>query len=116
MKQELIDFIISKTHLKADEIKPELKLAQDIGFYGLDSISFFDEFFDKFEIQNTDEFDVDLYIDGSVDFALEPIKWIKNIFIKERKIYLRPDVTMGHLEKVIEAKKWINNSLENRIL
>ncbi len=109
MKQELIDFITNKTHLKVDEINSELKLAEDIGFYGLDAISFFEEFFEKFEIQNLDEFDIDLHIDGSVDFAPRPLNWIKNILIKERRKYLKPDVTMGHLEKVIEAGKWIDN-------
>ncbi len=108
MNQELIEFIVTRTQLKSDEIKPETKLAEDIGFYGLDAISFFEEFFEKFEIQNLDEFDVDLHIDGSVDFTPRPLNWIKNVLIKERRKYLRPDVTIGHLEKVIETGKWID--------
>ena len=108
MNSELIEFITRTTHLKASQIKPETRLAEDIGFYGLDAISFFEEFFKEFEIQNLDEFDVDLHIDGSVDFAPRPLNWIKNILVKERRKYLRPDVTMGHLEIVIETRKWIN--------
>jgi len=42
MNSELIKFIVKHTDLKVDDIKPELRLAQDIGFYGLDSISFFE--------------------------------------------------------------------------
>lgn len=108
MNTELIEFIIKRTQLKPDEIKSETKLAEDIGFYGLDAISFFEEFFEKFKIINLDEFDVDLHIDGSVDFAPRPLNWIKNVLIKERRKYLTPDVTMGHLEKVINTGKWIN--------
>lgn len=108
MNQELIKFILNRTQLKSDEIKPETKLAKDIGFYGLDAISFFEEFFEKFEIQNLDEFDVDLHIDGSVDFTPRPLNWIKNVLIKERRKYLSPDVTMGHLEKVVKIREWIN--------
>lgn len=108
MNQELIDFIINRTQLKSEEIKPETKLAENIGFYGLDAISFFEEFFEKFKIQKLDEFDVDLHIDGRVDFGSRPLNWIKNILIKERRKYLRPDVTMGHLDKVIKLGEWEN--------
>lgn len=108
MNQELIEFIVSRTEVKPDEIKPETKLAEDLEFYGLDAISFFEEFFAQFEIQDLDEFDVDLHIDGSVDFAPRPINWLKNMLSKERRKYLTPDVTMGRLEKVIAARKWVN--------
>lgn len=108
MKPELIEFITNRTHLKADQIKPETRLAEDVGFYGLDAISFFEEFFEKFEIENLDKFDVDLHIDGSVDFAPRPFNWLKNMLIKERRKYLRPDVTVGHLNKVIRYRKWFN--------
>ena len=108
MKSELIEFITRTTHFKPGQIKQETRLAQDIGFYGLDAISFFEKFFEEFRIQNLDEFDVDLHIDGSVDFAPRLLNWIKNILVKERRKYLKPDVTMGHLEAVIETGKWIN--------
>lgn len=108
MKQELVDFIISRTHLRAEEIRPELRLSQDIGLVGLDSVMFFEEFFENFQIKNIEGFDADLHIEGSVDFAPRPLHWIKNILIKERRKYLRPDVTMGHLDKVLESGKWFN--------
>jgi len=108
MKTELIEFITARTHLKADEIKPETRLGEDIGLYGLDAVSFFDDYFETFEIENLEEFDFDIHIDGSVDFAPRPFNWIKNVLIQERRKYLRPDVTMGHLNKVIEHGKWFN--------
>ncbi|MBO6517247.1 MAG: DUF1493 family protein [Bacteroidia bacterium] len=108
MNQKLIEFIVDKTQLKPADIKPETKLAGDIGFYGLDGILFFEEFFEKFNIQNLEEFDVTLHISGSVDFAPRPLNWIKNVLIKDKRKYLSPDVSMGHLEKVMDSGKWIN--------
>lgn len=108
MNSTLIEFIVKHTHLNAEQIKPELRLAEDIGFYGLDAISFCEEFFTTFKIENYEDFDSDLHIDGGPDFAPRPIQWLKNVFIKERRKYLRPDVTIGHLQKVIEKGKWFN--------
>ena len=34
MRPELIKFIVTKTDLNENEVKPELHLAKDIGFYG----------------------------------------------------------------------------------
>lgn len=108
MNPNLIDFLLKNTHLKANDIRPELRLAEDIGFYGLDAILFFESFFSEFKIRNIENFDLDLHIDGSVDFALRPLNWLKNILDKERHKYLKPDVTLGHLEKVIETGSWFN--------
>ncbi len=105
MKQELIEFIAKRTHLQANEINSELRLAKDIGFYGLDSLQFFDDFFKEFHIQNREDFDIHLYIDGGQDFEPQPLNFIRNLFSKR---YNHPDVTLGHLEKVIEKGKWIN--------
>ncbi|MFZ9955610.1 MAG: hypothetical protein ACO3E1_05750 [Flavobacteriales bacterium] len=108
MNPELIDFIIKRSHFKTEQIKPELRLAKDIGFYGLDAISFFEDFFIVFKIKNTEDFNADLHIDGGPDFAPQPMKWIKNLIIKKRRKYLKPDVTIGHLQKVIEKGRWFN--------
>lgn len=108
MNPKLIDFLAKNTHLKTGDIRPELRLAEDIGFYGLDAISFFESFFAEFEIKNIEIFDFDSHIDGSVDFAPRPLNWLKSVLNKERRKYLRPDVTLGHLEKVIETGCWFN--------
>lgn len=108
MNQKLIDFIKKNTHLKTDDIRPELRLAEDIGFYGLDAISFFEKFFAEFEIKNAENFDLDLHIDGSVDFAIRPLSWLKNALNKESSTCLRQDVTLGHLERVFEKRSWFN--------
>jgi len=108
MNPELKNFIIKRSHLKVEQIKPELRLAEDIGLYGLDAISFFEDFFTTFKIENLEDFDSDLHIEGGPDFAPRPIEWLKNVFIKKRRKYLRPDVTIGHLQKVIEKGEWFN--------
>jgi hypothetical protein len=108
MNPSFTDFIIKNTHLKAGDIKPELNLAEDIGYYGIDAISFFEKFFSQFEIKNIENFDVELNIDGSIDFDPRPLNWLKNVLHKERHKYLRPDVTLGHLDKVVETGSWFN--------
>ncbi len=108
MNPKLTDLIVKNTHLKASDIRPEMRLAEDIGYYGLDAISFIDSFFSEFEIKNTESFDVDLYVDRTVDFAPRPLNWLKNILNKDRRKYLRPDVTLGHLDKVVEKGSWFN--------
>ncbi|MFM6952704.1 MAG: hypothetical protein ACKOXR_06170 [Bacteroidota bacterium] len=108
MNPKLIDFIVKNTHLKTGDIRPELRLAEDIGFYGLDAISFFENFFAEFKIKNTENFDLDLQINGSVDFAPRPLNFLKKLFNMERFKYLRPDVTLGYLEKVVETGSWFN--------
>jgi len=110
MEREFLDFLVQVTHLEYHQITPETKLADDIGFYGMDAIIFFEKFFEEFNIQNTDDFDLHLHIDGSVDFTPRPLNWIKNIILKERRKYLRPDVNMGHLNKVVKSGTWINKS------
>lgn len=108
MNPSFTDFIIKNTHLKAGDIKPELNLAEDIGYYGIDAISFFEKFFSHFEIKNIENFDVELNIDGSIDFAPRLLNWLKNVLHKERYKNLRPDVTLGHLDKVVETGSWFN--------
>lgn len=108
MKSELKQFIVHHSHLKAEQIKPELLLAKDIGLYGMDAIIFFEDFFSTFKIENYEDFDSELHIDGGPDFVPRPIQWLKNLFIKKRRKYLRPDVSLGHLQNVINKGKWYN--------
>ena len=109
MNNELVEFIVKRTHLKPNEVRADLKLAEDIGCYGIDAISFFEDFFNTFQIKNLEAFDVNLYIDGGPDFAPKPLNWIKNLIYKKRRKYLSPDITIGHLQTVIENGTWVND-------
>ena len=111
INQELIKFLSSRIDIEEKKIHFNTKLAGDLGVYGLDALYLFDDFFDVFKIQNIENFDSDLHIDGSVDFSFSFKDKIKNILIKERRKYLTPDVTIGHLNKVIEKGKWFNASI-----
>lgn len=108
MNPQLTDFVVKKTHLKRDEIKPELRLAEDIGYYGLDAVPFMQDFFSEFEVPNLQDFDFDAHIDGGPDFVPRPLNWLRNVIFKERRKYLRPEVTLGNLDKVIEKGLWFN--------
>ena len=108
MNPILIDFVVKRTMLKASDVIPELKLSDDIGLIGMDAVSFFEEFFEEFKIKNLEDFDFDLHIDTTADFAPQPFNWIKNIVLKNRRKYLKPDVSLGHLQRVIERGKWFS--------
>jgi hypothetical protein len=105
---DLYIFINDKLDIDVNQLNPNTLLAQDLGIYGLDSIYFFDAFFDEFKLSNVEAFDSELYIDCGPDFKSSFKDWLKNIFIKERRKYLRPDISLGHLQKVIEKGEWFD--------
>ncbi|HOZ86245.1 MAG TPA: hypothetical protein PL029_00745 [Bacteroidia bacterium] len=108
MDPRIKKFIVEHTHLKNEDIKPELRLAEDIGLHGLDAISFFEAFFDEFQIKKQEDFDSALHIAGGPDIAPRPLNWLNNLLQPERRKYLRPDVSLGHLQKVVESGVWTN--------
>lgn len=109
MNPDFVAFVSQWTNRQPNELTPELKLANDLGIYGLDAIYFMEEFFTAFQIKNTDNFDSNLYLDGGPDFSTPFIDKLKNIFIKERRKYLTPDISLGHLNKVMEYSTWIDS-------
>jgi len=106
MNSRFIEFVALNTHLKTVEVLPDLKLYADLSIVGVEAIDFFENFFTTFKIQNIEEFNINLYIEGGPDFAPQPLKWIKNIVIKDRRKFLNPDVTLGHLNEVVERGEW----------
>jgi hypothetical protein len=108
MNPRLIDFLIQKIGATREELNPKTRLAQDLGCCGLDAVTLFNDFFTEFRIQNIEQFDEDLHIEFSPDYAPRPFYWLKNLLKKDRRKYLRPDVTVGHLDRVIELGYWLN--------
>lgn len=108
MNQRLKEFLVRKIGVSSEKLTPASRLSEDLGCAGLDAVTLFNDFFLEFDIKNIEEFDADLHIDFSVDFVQRPLSRLKNLFNKNRWKYLRPDVTLGHLEKVIESGKWQN--------
>ena len=106
MHPKFIQFIQKQTGLAPDALHPEAQLADDLGFYGLDAIAFFEQFFETFPLQNPEAFDADLHINGSVDFSQSISNWIRNRSNKERINYRNPDVTLAHLNEVVERGEW----------
>ena len=110
MNQNFKYFISKKLQIKPEEIDLNKKLSRDFGCCGMDALELFEDFFTTFNITNTDEFDSDLHIDGGPDFGPRPLSFIKNLLNRKRWKYLRPDVSIRHLEKVAEEGRWFNES------
>ncbi|HSH67192.1 MAG TPA: hypothetical protein VLB84_15700 [Bacteroidia bacterium] len=64
MNSKLISFIVKYTDLNPEQTRPELRLGKDIGFYGLEAISFFEAFFSEFKIENIEDLDEALHVAG----------------------------------------------------
>ena len=107
MLEKVIEFVSKATGVPANKITAESRFEDDFGMAGLDSMIFYENFFRDFKIQNPEEFNADRYIsdDGFENFSLK--QFIKAIFSKEARNKLRTkDVSVGHLAKVAELKKW----------
>ena len=105
MKEKVISFIASKTHMPKDKITLDSKMEGDFGMGDLDTGCFYEEFFLKFEICNTEDFDLGKYM--TPDVFPSPWLLIKAIFSESARKQLRvEEVSVRHLIRVAEAKYW----------
>jgi len=107
MEKEVIKFVSQSAGVEEDKIKHSDTIEGSFGLGGLDTISFYEDFFETFKITNSQDFNIELYCanEGIGNVAL----LIKAIFSKHaRKKLKKYDVTIKHLIKVAELKKWID--------
>lgn len=104
MENEVKLFISIKLGIPIDEIHKESKIEADFGLAGLDTMLFYDTFFTEFDIVNPEDFDLDEYVTPDVpNFRL----LIKSFFSKAAREKMRvKTVSVGHLVRVAEARKW----------
>ena len=95
MNPKLTDFLVRKIGISSEKLTSDTRLGHDLGCCGLDAVSLFEDFFEEFSIKNIEEFDAELHINFSPDFAPRPLYWLKNLINKERRKYLDPDVTLS---------------------
>ena len=73
-----------------------------IGFFGMDAVVIMSDFFDEFEIPNSEDFEI-------YSFFVEELSFID--FIKKgykKRIKDKKDLTISHLIEVAECKKWFD--------
>ena len=105
MKEKVKEFVSSRLRVPMDKITMKSKIESDFAMAGLDTISFYEDFFQEFEIKNPEDFELDRYVTSE---NLEIGLMIKSIFSKSDRQKLEvEEVSIEHLVKVAEAKCWI---------
>jgi len=105
MKDVVLKYVSEWTGVALNQIKLSNRVEQDFGLAGLDTLSFYEGFFEKFETKKPEDFKLDRYSssEGLEDLGLV----IKSIFSAKAKERLKADdVTIGHLLKVAEQCTW----------
>ena len=103
-EEKVFIFISKQTQVPVEQIKLDSLVEQDFSLASLDTIVFYEEFFEEFNILNPQDFNSDKYITSA------PTKisvLFKSIFDKDLRQKLKyEDVTVRHLIKIDQNKKW----------
>ena len=111
MTERVIDFVTNNTGVAKAKINLDSKIESDFGMAGLDTISFYEDFFMEFEIKNPEDFILDNYVTSEGLSNLNLILIFKSIFSKTAREQLRiKEVSIRHLVKVAESKYWVEES------
>jgi hypothetical protein len=106
MTEEVKKFVSKSVGIDQSKIKLSDRVEASFGLGGLDTVSFFEEFFIEFNIINPQDFNIELHAadEGMANIFLV----IKAVFSKNiRRKLKKHDVTIEHLIKVAELKNWI---------
>ncbi|WP_181566680.1 DUF1493 family protein [Aequorivita sp. CIP111184] len=88
-----------------DRIQKPIKKDSEInkyGFFGMDAIVLMSDFFEEFEIQNSEDFDIFSYFVEELSF----IDFLKISY--EKRLIQKPPLKIRHLIEVAEQKKWFS--------
>ena len=97
-------FVSKKLGVPIYQIHEETTIESDLRIIGLDTISFFEEFFNEFKIENPEDFKTDLYVTPEV---FDPIGAVRSLISKEyRDKHKIKEVSISHLVMVAELRRW----------
>lgn len=108
MLEKVIKFTAERMGNPHEHLSEHTKIEDDFGIAGLDTLTFYDDFFHEFNIENPGDFNVDKYMTSEVpQFGLA----LKSIFSKAARDKLKVHtVTLGHLAKVAGHKRWVEET------
>jgi len=98
MKDKVISFFVKKMN-KEIGVDSEIN---DMGYFGLDGWALMSDFFDEFEIRNSEDFEI-------YSFFVEELSFID--FMKKgykKRIKEKNSLSINHLIKVAERKEWFD--------
>lgn len=96
------NFVSENLGADKNKLTEQTKIEEDLGIAGLDTITFYETFFDKFKISNPSDFNVDEYITSE---NLEIGAFFKSLFSKSQRNKTKNN-TIQHLTHVAMKQKW----------
>jgi hypothetical protein len=102
--EEIKQFTSDKLGVDKETLNRQTMIEKDCGVSGLDTKTFYDNFFKKFNVQLPNGFPYDRFVE-SENFEL--FKFIKGLFLKTQKNKtIKIDLTLGELEQVALTGVW----------
>jgi hypothetical protein len=101
LSKKVVDFVSRETGIAADQLYPEFRIEKDAGIAGLDTLLFYEHFFDEFGIQ-PDQFNPKKYVTPEIISLSESFK--KLISIKYRRDYRLRNITIQQLIHIATIK------------
>lgn len=103
LAEKVFDFVSGETGIAVNRLYPEFRIESDAGIAGMDTILFYEHFFDKFGIQS-DQFDLKKYVTPEVISIPELFKRITSR--KYRKEQCIRDITIQRLITIATINYW----------
>lgn len=104
MLKNVIDFISNHLGIDKSKLNENTKIEDDVGIAGLDTISFYEDFFCEFQIDNPHDFNSDKFISPE---NMNFYSFFKSIFSKNTNKELEiENITIRHLTNVAIKRKW----------
>jgi hypothetical protein len=103
---ELKEFLIKKYGSIGKPLTHNLGLEEYFGIAGLDTITFYNDFVSEFSIRIPNDWNIANHISSEVFYDLRHTlkRWVSKSY--RNKTNYR-DITLGELQEMIIAKKWI---------
>jgi hypothetical protein len=104
MLDRIITFVSDRSGIEKSKLTENSLIEDEIGIAGLDTLTFYEEFFKDFEIDNPSDFNSHQYV-TSENLQIGLI--IKSIFsTKARQTLKTKSVSVRHLVDVALKRKW----------
>lgn len=99
------DFIVPRLGISANDVRMDSMVETDFGLGGLDTISFYNDFFEAFKIRNIDDFNYDNHVTPD---RINHRLIFKSLFSRKSKLKSNyQDISVKHLINVIQIGTWV---------
>jgi hypothetical protein len=104
MQDKILTFVSEELGIEKSKLSMNSKIEDDFGIAGLDTILFYERFFEKFEINDFQDFNINRHVTSE---RLIPKDLVKILFSKKYRTNNKTkQVTLRHLSNVAAKKIW----------